>query len=64
MNLDKYVTEDGQNVQIHFQKLKAKVWTHPDMDAEMEIVQGFPEEISFEFLFFNRGYFTPTKIMK
>lgn len=32
-------------------------------DAEMEILQGFPGEISFEFLFFNRGYFTPTEIM-
>lgn len=40
-----------QDVQIHFQKLKDKLWTYPGMDAGMKMLQGFPEEISFEFFF-------------
>lgn len=41
-----------KNVQIYFQKLKAKLWTYPGMDVEMEMLQGFPKDVSFEFFFY------------
>lgn len=41
-----------KNVQIHFQKLKDKLWTYAGMDAEMEMVQGFPKGNFFEFFFY------------
>lgn len=40
-----------KNVQIHFQKLKAKEWTYPGMDAEMEMLRGFHKETSCESFF-------------
>lgn len=43
MNLNKNITEDGQNVQIHVQKLKAKLWTYPDVMQRWKLYKVFLE---------------------